>query len=193
MSSEGYIPLLKRLLADGKVWTTVGVVKAPEGEEHYEITDDDVYVDVKLCSGDQVLCRLGAMGAGGAGLGLWCIPAVGTEVAVLVPRGELEADPVIVAILASGQVPDGLDGSGTTVLVVKAGATVLVHDGDAGDAVRLAKHAHTHPLPKMQVTVTDTGSGNPETCTVSVATPTPSPGDVGEPPNGDGTDVLKAK
>jgi hypothetical protein len=74
---------------------------------------------------------------------------------------------------------------------VKAGATVLIHDGTAADAVPLTKKAehvgHQHPLPKMQVVVTGNG-----TFPVAIVTGD-SPGNTQGASSITGTTVLKAK
>jgi hypothetical protein len=83
-------------LEDGRVHCALGlVVKRPNETSHYSLeTDDtgspvDVLVEVDLMPRQEaVTCRLGAL-AGGPGSGIWRIPPPGTEVMVMVPRGEL--------------------------------------------------------------------------------------------------------
>lgn len=103
----------REALEDHKLWATMGTVVADKGGSHYEVRAEDsnnvdILVEVLLASGEGVTCRLGGF-AGGAGIGVWRIPPVGSEVAVLVPTGELEADPIIVAVLSANTVPDNLD------------------------------------------------------------------------------------
>lgn len=194
-ASEDYIPLLRELLRDGRMHTKIGAVKAPEGEEHWEIIDGDVYVDVQLSPGrEQVLCRLAAAGGMGAGLGFFAVPAVGTEVIVGIPDGDLEADCTILGILGGTTAPDGLSVT-AAVIVIKQGGQLLVHDGTAADAVALVKKSehvgHAHPFPAMKITLP-----NPPVAgdyAVSVVSPTPSPGNTGGAPNITGTTVLKGK
>lgn len=186
---------MREALADGKVYSALGVVRKFDGETaHYELDGEDVLVDVEIMpNGERALCRL-ACGAG-PGLGLWFVPPEGTEVAVLVPQGDLEADPVVVGCLSSGDVPDGLTTS-NWVIVVPAGGQLLVHDGSAGSAQALATKAdlqahkdwidaaiiqHTHSyLPGP-------GSAAP-TATAVIVAPTPPTA-----PSPSGTSVLKAK
>lgn len=129
---------IREVLADRRAWVYLGIVTKFAGESsHYEIDGEDIVVDVQLApDGYPALCRLG-VSAGGPGAGVWFIPPEGAEVLVCVPEGELEADPVIVAILSTGQVPDGV-APGVTVIAVPAGGQVLVHDGSASEAVPLA-------------------------------------------------------
>jgi hypothetical protein len=123
---------LRGLFRDNRFSTSLGVVTQFDGEtSHFDLEGDDVLVDVELAPGrERVFCRLGAI-AGGAGRGVWAIPPVGTEVAVLVPRGELGMDPVIVATLSTGQLPADL--TDDTILVV-ANQKIHVH-ATAGDAI----------------------------------------------------------
>lgn len=90
---------VKSALRDGKAWTSLGVVRQFPGESsHFEIDGDDVLVDVELVpSNERVLCRLAAAGGGG----FWTVPAVGEEVAVLVPEGDIEADPIILGTFST--------------------------------------------------------------------------------------------
>ena len=110
---------LRRAVADRRVHTELAVVRKPaDAAAHFEIVDggEDVLVEVETVPGGQELtCRLGA-GAGGREMGLWRIPAVGDEVAVLVPTGEIAFSPMIVAVLSSGKVPARL-APNKTVLV----------------------------------------------------------------------------
>src|SRR6185295_3752945 len=79
-------------------------------DSHYRIvTRDgkvaDVLVEVETMPTRQDLtCRLEA-GAGGPGAGLWRIPPVGTEVAVVIPEGRIDFMPTIVGIMTSGEAP----------------------------------------------------------------------------------------
>lgn len=119
----------REALADGRVWVSLGIVVQRAGEDsHFEIDDRDVLVEVDLVpEGQPLTCRLGGLG-GGVGHGIWRIPPAGTEVVVLVPGGEIEqADPVIVAVLSTGQVPNVLDGD---TLVVRAPKVIVIESGE---------------------------------------------------------------
>lgn len=115
-------------IVDGKLWTGVGLVVKRQGEDqHYEISDGDVLVSVDLMpEGQPLWCRLGA-GGGGLGGGVLRVPKVGAEVLVLVPRGELEEQPAIVAVLSSGSVDGDLDGD---VLLVVNDKKVVIKSTD---------------------------------------------------------------
>ncbi len=134
------------LLKDGRVWTAVGVVTQPDGEDTwYAIEDGDLWVEVELVpSRLDLTCRWGVAG-GGAGLGIWTVPPVGTEVAVLVPDGEVDFMPTIVGCMSTGSLPNGV---AENVIVIAASSKVLIHDG-AGGALPLPTLAefnqHTHP------------------------------------------------
>lgn len=115
-------------IVDGKLWAGVGLVVKRQGEDqHYEISDGDVLVSVDLMpEGQPLWCRLGA-GGGGLGGGVLRVPKVGAEVLVLVPRGELEEQPAIVAVLSSGSVDGDLDGD---VLLVVNDKKVVIKSTD---------------------------------------------------------------
>jgi hypothetical protein len=113
---------LREALADRRIWAQLAVVAAPAGaSSHWELVADQqgnrhVLVDVETVPRRiELRCRLGA-GAGGLGQGLWRIPAIGTEVAILVPDGQIDFQPVIVACLDSGAAPERLE-DGRTILV----------------------------------------------------------------------------
>jgi hypothetical protein len=97
---------LKQALMDRRVWTGVGVVYRPDGEsQHFEVDGEDVLIHLHLVpDGTDLTARLGTF-AGGAGMGLWRVPAAGDEVAVLIPAGELGYMPIVVGVLSSGQAP----------------------------------------------------------------------------------------
>lgn len=94
----------------GLFYTLVGVVFAPESESHFElVSEDGVITDVLVqveTQPDQmdITCRLGSV-VSGPQIGIWAIPPVGTEVAVLVPNGRTDFMPTIVATLSSGRLP----------------------------------------------------------------------------------------
>lgn len=115
---------VREAVADGRVWVGLGKVVNRDGGDHYQFDADvGVLVEVDLMPSEtSLLCRLGGFGQGGA-QGVWRIPPVGTEVVVGVVDGEVDASPCILAVLASGDVPDELDGD---TLVVKAPRVVVI-------------------------------------------------------------------
>lgn len=122
----------------GFFYTLMGVVIEPEGAPHYELIQDngsivDVLVEVET-QPDQfdLTCRLGSL-AGGPGAGIWSVPPIGAEVAIICPNGKIDFQPTIIGILSTGQVPADV-AEGVTVI---ANTQVLVHDGQGG-AVALA-------------------------------------------------------
>ena len=160
---------IRELLSDGCP-TKLGLVVERDGS-HFEITEDDVLLRVDLVPEEiPVDCRL-AQGAG-AGLGFWAIPGPGTEVAVIIPDNDARCGPVVVGILSSGGLPDGV-GPNVTVIAM---AEVLIHDGAGG----------AEPLPtlaefKQHVVQTAFGPSGPP------IDPIPGLGPI------TGTTVLKAK
>lgn len=181
------LAVIRRALEDRRTWIAQGLVVRDESlGSHFEIDDGDVLVEVQLAdTGIPVTCRLASTFAG-AGVGLFMVPDEGTEVLVAIPKGEIDGEPAIVAMLSTGELPDGFDGS-NVVLVVKPGAKLLVHDGDAGGCKQLVTKddfdGHTHPLP---IITAPNGA-----CTIGAATP--SPGNTGGAPAATGTQVLKSK
>jgi hypothetical protein len=93
----------KALVGDDRVHLTMGVVGVPPGEAtHFEATLEDVLVEVQLVGlkGEWVFARLMA-GPGG----MWTVPAVGEEVLVALPEGDVDGMAIIVGMLSSGSVP----------------------------------------------------------------------------------------
>lgn len=139
---------LKKIVREQRNWTAFGKVIRPEGvgpnEPHFDLDGTDLLVDVEFQPTlIDVTCRVSA-GFGGPQLGLWAVPPVGAEVAVVIPDGELEHGPIVVGILSTGQLPDGVAAN----VVVFAGQEVLIHDGTGGaeSLVRQSAYAvHTHP------------------------------------------------
>lgn len=121
---------MREVLQDQRVWARMGVVSAAEDGEHYLIDENaDVLLEVSLMPDeDLTTCRLGSL-AGGPGRGVWAIPPVGTEVAVLVPDGQLDFMPIVIATLASGEVTSDLD---ETVIVMSnnLGDIAVIPSGD---------------------------------------------------------------
>jgi hypothetical protein len=172
-------------IVDGKLWAGVGLVVKRQGEDqHYEIGDGDVLVSVDLMpEGQPLWCRLGA-GGGGLGGGVLRVPKVGAEVLVLVPRGELEEQPAIVAVLSSGSVDGDLDGDVLLVVndkkvVIKSTDDQVILGGTSGkeiarkgDAVDIGSWAVTVGGGSVTgIVVTPPGGGAP--VNIPVGTPTP--------------------
>lgn len=134
---------IAELVRDERTWCGVAVVVKRQGEDaHYEITDTDVLVEVDLMPHRQpVTCRLAAA-AGGPGHGLWRVPPEGSEVAVVIPGGELESEAMIVGVLASGTKPDGLDAD-TMVLVNPKNVIIKSDNGDIKIDADGAVHVQT--------------------------------------------------
>lgn len=164
---------IREALKDSRQWTALGVVVMPEGaSSHWEIvgTNEDVMVEVQLQPNQEtVTARLAA--------GMWIVPNLGDEVAVLLPAGELDFMPVITCVLASS-VPSSQGPQPNRIVIVRG--EVLVHDGNGG-AEELVKRSeflkHGHPTAA-------TGPVSPPI--IAPDPPTPSA-------TFPGTSVLKAK
>ncbi|HEY6018425.1 MAG TPA: hypothetical protein VIY48_00540 [Candidatus Paceibacterota bacterium] len=98
---------LKDWLSKGEIVTSLGVVRKFEDQSsHFEVSAEngsrEILVDVELVpSGSRVTCRLGF-----GGNGVYKIPPVDTEVAVLIPfdpqslvKDSLDFEPIIVGTL----------------------------------------------------------------------------------------------
>lgn len=120
---------MRKAFADQRMWCSVGIVTAPDdGGSHFEVTADDVLVEVVLQpSQTPVTCRLSAA--------LWRVPDLGEEVMVQIPSGMVEFMPAITDFLSSGRVPTGQGPALGRVIIERN--EVFVHDG-AGGAVSLA-------------------------------------------------------
>lgn len=146
---------LKDAMRDRRAWGAIGVVIAPSGAaSHYEIVQgpggpEDVLVEVELQPDrTHVSARLGALG-GGPGAGLWAIPPVGAEVAVLIPSGRLDFMPCVVGVLSSGSVPERISAE-KTILVAPTTLELVVGDRVirvAGGRIDLGDEA-SQPVPK---------------------------------------------
>jgi hypothetical protein len=148
---------MKEALRDTRCWACLGIVKSDDNGDYYELTGDDVLVDVELQpQGTQITARLGTVG-GSFGAGVWCIPPIGAEVLVVMPEGDMAFAPIIVGLYSSGDVPSGL-AINTIVVACPPGGKVLIHDGAGGTDELVKKSAyevHKHP--------TGTGpSGDPD-------------------------------
>lgn len=119
---RGDLSDLREVLKDGRIWCQYGVVSRPDvSSSHWERTPEgDIMVHVEtMPRGLELYCRLGAA-AGAVGMGAWRVPAVGTEVAVVVPDGEVSFQPMIVAILSSGGAPARVSDQRTVVVATDA-------------------------------------------------------------------------
>lgn len=150
---------MREVLKDARVWAAVGQVIQPDGEAdatHYELVPGetgaivDILVEVLLVpSNIEVTCRLaGAAGARGA----ITIPDVGDEVLVVVPEGQVDWMPVLIARLSTGDVPNPVGQGPSTTTTVIMDTTVLIHDGTGGAEPLVRKSdfdGHDHPLPPL--------------------------------------------
>lgn len=122
---------MRSLMRDQKLWCSVGRVFLPPGQaQHYAIEDGDIHIEVVLqpSLGD-VTCRLAA--------GMWLVPAIGEEVVVVLPEGELSFMPTIIGILSTGVVPSAQQPSPTRIVIQRD--EVAIHDGTGG----------ANPLPTL--------------------------------------------
>ncbi len=141
---------VREALRDRRIYSALAIVTKGANGIHYEIDEDegDILVEVvTVPDGIALTARLGAV-AGAAGAGVYAIPPVGTEVAVMVPAGDLHFSPVIVATLSTGNIanPSGQGPTETQTVIVNG--TVLVHDGLGGAQPLVTKaefDAHKHP------------------------------------------------
>jgi hypothetical protein len=138
---------MKEALKDQRCWACLGIVKSDDNGSYYELSSEDVLVDVELQpSGTQITARLGTVG-GSFGAGVWAIPPEGAEVIVIMPEGDLAFAPVIVALYSSGDVPAGM-AVNTIVVACPPGGKILIHDGAGGTdelVKKTAYEAHIHP------------------------------------------------
>ena len=181
---------LRKLVRDQRLWCALGVVVQPEGALHFDLDGEDLLVEVELQPSQvDVTCRVGSA-FGGPNLGLWQVPPVGAEVAVLLPEGELDFQPTVVAVLSSGALPDGV--AQNTVVIAEA--KVLVHDGTGGaqplatkaDVDALAAHIDQHQ--HQEVT-----QGGPVLTSVPTKGPTGPTPPLDASPTAAGTTVLETK
>lgn len=135
---------MREVLRDGKVWTFLGLVVTRDGR-HFVLEEKDVLVElIMVPGGEPVTARMGAAG-GGQGVGIWYVPPPGSEVACIVPDGELECGALIIGVLSSGGLPNGV-AAGVTVIANTD--KVLIHDGQGNTDSLVKKSAfasHIHP------------------------------------------------
>ncbi len=135
---------LKAIVKDQRIWSNLGVVIEPEdGEPHFEIvtvdgTIVDVLVEVELVP-ERIHVTARLAGRGGQGRGLWEVPQVGDEVAVIVPDGEVEFCPIVVATLSGGEIPSEL--TEDDIIFANNRGRIIIRTSDdffvdaAGDAI----------------------------------------------------------
>lgn len=135
---------MKEALKDDRLFPALGIVTDEDGS-HFSLSDEDLIIEVEIVpSGEIVSAR---QGFGSGSLGTWKIPSPGTEVALLIPDGSLEFGPIIVGILSTGGVPQGLAEGITIITDVQ---NVFVTDGgplvNADSLVKAQPYdIHTHP------------------------------------------------
>lgn len=180
---------VREALADQRVQVALGVVTDIDADgSHFQLDGEDLLVELLLMPAEtRITARMGICG-GGPAAGLWLVPPVGAEVAVLVPEGDLAFGPIIVGVLSSGAMPEGV-GPTAIVLASPSGGKVVIHDGtgvakalaykEDVDALKEAHDNHTHILTLSAAS----GSGGTGTA-APPATPAPAPV---------GTSVLEAK
>lgn len=100
------------MVEDGRVWIELAVVhKPPDVAAHWRKHTSQgggsiILVEVQgVTSGQDLSARLSSA-AGSVGQGLWRVPAVGDEVIVAMPAGDTAFMPTIIAVHASGAVPE---------------------------------------------------------------------------------------
>lgn len=138
---------IREVLKDRRMWAGLGVVVAPtDGSPHWRIeTDDsgtaiDILVEVVI-QPDQIpiTARLTA--------GMWTVPAIDEEVAILIPAGQVDFQPIIVGILSSNSVPNATGQAPSPTQIVIARGKVYIHDGSGGAEPLVRKSdfdGHTH-------------------------------------------------
>ena len=134
----------REALMDFRCWACLAIVEE-RGGSHFEVTEDDIIVYISMMPSEEPIdARMGTVG-GGEGVGVWFIPPPGSEVAVIIPDGEVESDPIIVGVLSSGSLPDGIEDGVTVIANTK---NVLITDGKGNHdqlVTRKAYAAHIHP------------------------------------------------
>lgn len=130
---------MRALFTDRRMWTSIGIVVQPDdAADHYEEVEGpaDVLVEVMLQPAlIPVTCRLAA--------GVWLVPDVGEEVAVLIPEGQPSFMPIIIANLSSNSLPTDQGPAPGRIAIVRG--EVVIHDG-AGGAEALTKHSDLEAL-----------------------------------------------
>lgn len=184
---------LREVLRDRRMWSAIGIVTKPDDGEHFEEVEGpaDVLVEVVLQpSLVPVTCRLPAV--------FFTVPVVGEEVAVLIPEGQCDFMPTIIAILSTNSLPTAQGPAEGRIAIVRG--EVVVHDGNGG-AVSLALKSDVEAVDnKYSAHVHQDSTSAPTSAPMITALPNPSgpvPPFIPGPPLADagivGTTVLKAK
>lgn len=157
---------IRSLVADQRTWCAVAIVTAPDdGSKWWRIVNNregapaDIVVDV-ITQPDLIplTCRLGGFSGRH---GVLEVPAVGDEVIVGVPAGQIDFMPTILGHVSNSIGAMGGQGAAEARTVI-VNAQVLVHDGEGG-AVSLALKsdvqqvrdeltAHTHLFGELTCT-----------------------------------------
>lgn len=141
---------IRHLLRDQRQWTALGVVVKPEdGGEHWEIVGGgagvDVMVEVELQPTQEIVtARLAA--------GMWIVPDVGDEVAVILPAGALDFMPIVTCILSHALPAEQGPAPRRIVIARGPGTEVLIHDGNGGAEPLVKKSefdGHKHAAPTL--------------------------------------------
>lgn len=126
---------MRELFRDRRLWSAMGVVTTPEGEDSWwEIVQSDgasvdVLVEVVLQPSEEpITCRLAA--------GIFDVPDEGDEVGVILPEGARDFMPIVVCRLSTRSVPTAQGPQPGRIAIIRD--QVVVHDG-AGGAVSLAR------------------------------------------------------
>jgi hypothetical protein len=131
--------MIKKWVGGQELTTSLGVVRKFPGEtSHFQVDTEngtnDILVDVELIpSGERVACRLGF-----GNDGVYRIPRINSEVAVLIPyhptsliKDSLDFEPIIVGVLNTNA-PSALDGD-DIVVVEATRVRILSGDIELGD------------------------------------------------------------
>ncbi len=137
---------VKDALKEQRLFPCLGLVTDEGVDSHFDLDGEDLLIECKLIPNEEpVTARMGIGGAG-PGLGIWFIPPVGAEVALLICEGELEAGVFIVGILSTGFLPGGI---AEGVTVIANSSKVLINDGVVAGTEGVIKRTpydlHVHP------------------------------------------------
>jgi len=112
---------LQKLMRDERAWVVRGTVWVPPGRSsHYRVISEgelvrSVLIEVRTVPGNHDLtCELSTI-AGGANMGIWAVPPVGSQVVVALPDGSVSFTPTIVGVLAYGA-PDRISEDKTIIV-----------------------------------------------------------------------------
>lgn len=142
---------LRAILRDGRLWTGLGIATVLDGNSsHWRLHSDDgttnvdVLVDLVLQPEQiPITARLQS--------GMWIVPNVGDECAVIIPSGRVDFMPIIVGILSNNSVPDGDEQPQPNRIVLVAG-DVCITDGNGGTEPLVKRSEfleHGHPTAAL--------------------------------------------